>query len=44
VALADLAPALAGRPCEAHALRYVPRYPSAPPMLPPQMLAAANLS
>jgi glutathione S-transferase len=42
--MADLAPALAGRPCEAHARRFVPKYPSAPPMLPRELLAAAGLS
>ncbi len=39
----DFAPLLAGRPCEAHARHFVPRYPSAPPMVPPDMLAAAGL-
>jgi glutathione S-transferase len=43
VAMADLAPALAGRPCEAHARRFVPDYPPAPPMLPRELLAAAGL-
>jgi glutathione S-transferase len=42
--MADLSSALAGRPCEAHARRFVPDYPSAPPMLPPEMLAAAGLA
>jgi glutathione S-transferase len=41
--MADLAPLLAGRPCEAHARRLVPDYPDAPPLLPREMLAAAGL-
>ena len=41
--MADLAPLLAGRPCEEHARRFVPRYPAAPPMLPRDMLALAGL-
>jgi glutathione S-transferase len=44
VAMDDLTPLLAGRPCEAHARRFVPKYPQAPPMLPPEMLAAAGLA
>jgi glutathione S-transferase len=43
VGMADLAPLLAGRPCEAHARRFVPKYPDAPPLLPADMLAAAGL-
>lgn len=42
-AMDDFTPLLAGRPCEAHARRYVPRYPSAPQMLPRELLAAAGL-
>jgi len=43
VGMNDLAPALAGRPCEAHARRFVPDYPEAPPLLPRELLAAAGL-
>jgi glutathione S-transferase len=43
VAMADLAPLLAGRPCEAHARRFVPRYPEAPPLLPAEMLTLTGL-
>jgi glutathione S-transferase len=39
----DLAPLLAGRPCEAHAKRFVPKYPQSPPMLPRELLALAGL-
>lgn len=43
VGMAELAPLLADRPCAAHARRFVPDYPEAPPMLPPEMLADAGL-
>ncbi len=39
----DLAPLLDGRPCKAHALRFVPKYPQSPPMLPRDVLAEAGL-
>jgi len=41
--MADIAPLLAGRPCEAHARGFVPKYPDAPPLLPRELLAAAGL-
>jgi glutathione S-transferase len=43
VGMDDLAPALAGRPCEAHARRFVPNYLQSPPLLPRELLAAAGL-
>ncbi|HYV14483.1 MAG TPA: glutathione S-transferase N-terminal domain-containing protein [Conexibacter sp.] len=43
VSMADLTPALAGRPCEAHARRFVPKYPDTPPLLPRELLAEAGL-
>jgi glutathione S-transferase len=42
-AIDQLAPAFAGRPCAAHAHRFVPDYPKTPVTLPPQLLAAAGL-
>jgi glutathione S-transferase len=40
-AFQDLAPAVAGRPCDALARRYVPRMPEAPPFLPAELKALA---
>ncbi len=42
-AIDQLAPLLADRPCAAHALRFVPDYPTAPVTIPPELLAAAGL-
>ena len=44
VSMADLAPIVYGRPCEAHARRFVPKYPDTPPLLPREMLAAAGIA
>ena len=41
--MADLTGAVAGRPCEAHARRFLPDYPDTPPLLPREMLTAAGL-
>jgi glutathione S-transferase len=38
-AFQDLAPLVAGRPCDAHARRYLPRVPEAPPFLPAELKA-----
>jgi glutathione S-transferase len=43
VSMAELAQVVRGRPCEAHARRFVPDYPDAPPLLPRELLAAAGL-
>jgi glutathione S-transferase len=42
-AIGDLAPLLAGRPCDALARRLLPKFREAPPLLPPEMRAAAGL-
>jgi glutathione S-transferase len=42
-AIGDLTPLLDGRPCDALARRLLPRFEQAPPMLPPEMRAAAGL-
>lgn len=39
----DLPPLLAGRPCDAHARRLMPRFPEGRIALPPQLKAAAGL-
>lgn len=39
----DLQPLLAGRPCDAHARRLMPRFPEGRLALPPQLRAAAGL-
>jgi glutathione S-transferase len=42
-AFQDLAPAVAGRPCEAHARRFLPRMPEAPPFLAADLKALAGV-
>jgi glutathione S-transferase len=44
VSMVDLVPVVNGRPCEAHARRFVPKYPDTPPLLPREMLAAAGIA
>jgi glutathione S-transferase len=42
-AIGDLAPLIAGRPCDALARRLLPSFQEAPPMLPPELRAAAGV-
>lgn len=42
-AISEVKPLLAGRPCDALARRLMPKFQDAPPMLPPEMRAAAGL-
>ena len=42
-ALQDLAPTVAGRPCDALARRWLPRMPEAPPFLPAELKALAGI-
>lgn len=42
-ALVDLQPLFAGRPCDAHARRFLPKFSEAPPMLAPELLELAGV-